>query len=112
MISTHDDRALRAAVQRLDVAFWRRNVALKYLAPQFWVTLTDLSAVAATGTAEALAAAVGRSMQILGAADDFRRHLPCCAALRDVYAAYNQIVQHAGRPPAETSKDADYHAES
>jgi len=108
MISEHDDRALRAAVQRLDVAFWRRKAALKDLPAVFWVTLTDLASVAATGPPEALAAAVGRSMQILGAADDYRRHLPCCTALRDLYSAYNRIVQTAGVMPAETTTESDY----
>jgi len=102
MNESREEARLRAAVQKLNVVFYRHKRFLKSLSPRFWEALLELAGLAVNGPIDVLLDRLDACHATLGAAGDFGRDTACGHALRELYTAYNAAVAARRMTPAET----------
>ena len=103
MNESREEARLRAAVQKLNVVFYRHKRFLKSLSPRFWEALMELAGLAVNGPIDVLLDRLDACHATLGAAGDYGYFgSPCGDALKDLYAAYNAAVAARRMTPAET----------
>ena len=100
---SREDARLRAAVQKMNVIFYRHKRFLKNLPPRFWEVLLELAGLGVNGPLEVLLDKLDAYHGTLGAPGDYGYFgSPCGDALKDLYAAYNAAVAARRMTPAET----------